>query len=217
MALTFAVGDIHGERAKMDMLLMKIESQADGGTVVFIGDYVDRGPDSAGVLQRLIEGPPSGWTWIALKGNHEIMMLEGVSDTASADEAKLWLTNGGEATQASYPDGRISQDHLDYVRGLHFLHRDKHRIYGHAFYDVDVPYEEQVADTVLWERWSAFDTLKQIAPWHFVHGHTPRSSNPTTRGNRTNIDSGAVFGGPLSAAVFDDDRSGPPVDLIQTQ
>lgn len=216
MAFTFAVGDIHGERAKMDMLLMRIESQTDCGTVVFIGDYVDRGPDSAGVLQRLIDGPPAGWTWIALQGNHEVMVLEGASDTASADEAKLWLTNGGEATRASYPEGKVSREHLDYVRDLPLLHRDRHRIYGHAFYDADVSYEDQDADKVLWERWSRSDTLEAIAPLHFVHGHTPRSSNPTTRGNRTNVDSGAVFGGPLSAAVFDDERAGPPIDILQT-
>ncbi|MCP1199901.1 metallophosphoesterase [Notoacmeibacter sp. MSK16QG-6] len=217
MALTFAVGDIHGEISKMDLLLMNIERHASGGTVVFIGDYVDRGPNSAAVLQRLIDGPPDGWRWVVLPGNHEAMMIDGARADPDSDKSSLWLMNGGEETLASYPDGKVSDDHLRFIDGLDLLYRDEHRIYGHAYYDAGRTYEDQQAKAVLWERFSPSDTLDAIAPLHFVHGHTPRASNPTTRGNRTNVDSGAVYGGPLSAAVFDDEKAGPPIGLLQTR
>ncbi|RLQ88357.1 metallophosphoesterase [Notoacmeibacter ruber] len=218
MAFTFAVGDIHGEKEKMETLLGKIGDYCDAGTVVFIGDYIDRGPDSAGVLDRLIEGPSDGWRWVILSGNHEIMMLNAISESGSStDDLPLWLQNGGKATLASYPEGTVKPEHVSFIRGLDLLYRDRHRIYGHAWYDPAVAFEDQQEEMVLWERFSSRDRMKDLAPLHFVHGHTPQASNPSSRGNRTNVDSGAVFGGPLSAAVFDDDQPGPPVDLIQAQ
>lgn len=215
MPLTFAIGDIHGEKAKMSALLAKIEAEAEGDTIVFIGDYIDRGPASAAVLDRLIAGPPEGWRWVVLPGNHEMMMLDALLGRGSRTTMEQWLFNGGETTLKSYPDGEVSTSHLEFVGNLHPLYRDRHRIFAHAWYDGSKAFEEQDEEALLWERFSSRDRLKSIAPWHFVHGHTPGAGNPTTRGNRTNIDSGAVFGGPLSAVVFDDEKPGPPIRIIQ--
>ena len=76
MPYTFAVGDIHGCHDELDRLLDIIEHGWPGGTVVFLGDYVDRGPDSRAVVKRIMAGPSSSaWRWIALKGNHEELMV----------------------------------------------------------------------------------------------------------------------------------------------
>ncbi|MDX0598335.1 serine/threonine protein phosphatase [Sinorhizobium medicae] len=210
--LTFAVGDIHGCLAQLDTLLASIESIAAGGRVIFLGDLVDRGPDSRGVVERIMAGPrTTGWKWITLKGNHEAML---VAARKGRPEMSLWLTNGGEETMASY-GGAIPLSHLVWMAELPSIIIERHRIFVHAGVDENIPLDEQGDDILLWMR---TDPNYSGTYWgrHVCHGHTPSRSNPRTVGNRTNVDSGAVFGGMLSCAVFDDDREGGPIDFLVT-
>lgn len=221
MGLTFAIGDIHGCLDQMEALLAKIElASPSGGTVVFLGDYVDRGPNSRGVIDRVMAGPAKDkWKWIALKGNHEAMM---VSCIRGEDPMEWWLGNGGHETMSSYEFttevavGRIPETHLNWVAALPEKHDDRYRIFVHAGVDETIPLEEQPSQDLLWKRfpphWSGNYWDK-----HLVHGHTPDLDNPKTIGNRTNVDSACVFGGRLSCAVFDDGEPGEPMDFISVK
>jgi serine/threonine protein phosphatase 1 len=212
MSRTYAIGDIHGCLDKLTSMLERIEAYQSGGKVVFLGDYVDRGPDSAGVISLLMAGPQKpGWEWVALKGNHEDMM---VTCTCGENPLEWWLGNGGVQTMASY-GGEIPKAHLAWCEALPLIHVDEHRIYAHAGVDESVPLEEQIEQTLLWSRKPPHYSGDYWGK-HLVHGHTPSDLNPAIIGNRTNLDSGAVFGGKLSCAVFIDDEAGSPMGFIQT-
>jgi serine/threonine protein phosphatase 1 len=210
MSFTFAIGDIHGCHEQLLEMLETVESAWSGGKIVFLGDYVDRGPDSKAVVEHLMAGPTKrGWEWVALKGNHEAMMVTAVK---FGDHVAGWLENGGVETIDSY-DGQIADMAIDWMESLPVILYDQHRIFVHAGVDESRPLERQTERTLLWSR-----PVKGYAGdyWgrHVCHGHTPAAENPITVGNRTNIDSGCVFGGSLTAAMFDDDQPGPPIRFI---
>ncbi len=124
----YAIGDVHGQKAMLDRALFLIE--ADGGPdaqIVFLGDYTDRGPDSRGVVQTLIDGVAEGRNWICLKGNHDRMfsnfVRHGIEHDARVASGISWLNRrlGGETTLTSYgihgvmhfsPYGFGEQEHL---------------------------------------------------------------------------------------------------------
>ncbi|MBY3132234.1 metallophosphoesterase family protein [Rhizobium laguerreae] len=209
MRYTFAIGDIHGCIDPLRRMIDRIEPYASEGTVVFVGDYVDRGPDSKSVLDRIIAGPSEPWRWICLKGNHEDMMVAAYADGQSR---AVWLGNGGLETEISY-GGRVLPQHLQWATDRPLMHVDRHRIFVHAGVDPQIPLDRQSQDDLLWMRFPV-DQPGEYWGKHLVHGHTPSRSNPVTTGNRTNIDSGCVFGGKLSCAVFDDEIAGGPIDFI---
>ncbi|TCU13149.1 metallophosphoesterase family protein [Rhizobium sullae] len=213
MNFTFAVGDIHGCLEPLREMLDRIRAYARAGTVVFIGDYIDRGPDSKGVIDLLMNGSRSqSWRWICLKGNHEDMMLRA---HANDGERIWWLENGGLETELSY-GGKVAVNHLLWASQLPLMHIDNNRIFVHAGVVPDLPLEMQSPQDLVWLR-VPDDYSTDYWGKHLCHGHTPSMANPMTVGNRTNIDSGCVFGGPLSCAVFDDSRPGGPIEFIQVQ
>ncbi|NLS06820.1 serine/threonine protein phosphatase [Rhizobium sp. P32RR-XVIII] len=211
MNFTFAVGDIHGCLEPLREMLDRIGGRAHGGTVVFLGDYVDRGPDSKGVVDLLMSGPGSGsWRWICLMGNHEDMMLRAYG---SDEEYIWWLENGGFQTELSY-GGRVAFGHLVWAGKLPLMHVDDHRIFVHAGVVPERALNMQRPDDLLWLR-VPDDYSTDYWGKHLCHGHTPSDRNPITVANRTNVDSGCVFGGTLSCAVFDDSLAGGPIEFIQ--
>ncbi|MGO6677891.1 metallophosphoesterase family protein [Rhizobium leguminosarum] len=212
MRYTFAIGDIHGCIDPLKRMIDRIKAYAAEGTVVFLGDYVDRGPDSKSVLDRIIAGPSDPWRWICLKGNHEDMMVAAYADGQSR---AVWLGNGGLETEISY-GGRVLPQHLQWAADRPLMHVDRHRIFVHAGVDPAFPLDRQSQDDLLWMRFVAGEPGEYWGK-HLVHGHTPSMSNPMTTGNRTNIDSACVFGGKLSCAVFDDDVAGGPIDFIEVR
>ncbi|MBB1249036.1 metallophosphoesterase family protein [Rhizobium sp. G21] len=211
MSVTIAIGDIHGCLNELASLLDIIDLAYDKGTVVFLGDYVDRGPDSAGVIERVMAGPRSrDWRWIALLGNHERMMLDALE---GRDREGFWLRNGGEETLQSYR-GEVSQTHRLWLAQRPLLHVDPFRVFAHAGLDRSKSLEDQDENTLIWRRPHPEDDHGDFFGRHLCHGHTPRDENPVTRGGRSNIDSGCVFGDRLTAAVFDDHVPGGPVRFI---
>lgn len=210
--LTFAVGDIHGCLDELRSLLDQIEAYTATGRVIFLGDLIDRGPNSRGVVELIMAGPKRpGWIWSTLKGNHEEMLLGAASGESDVD---WWLMNGGEETLASYR-GVVSARHLAWMQSLPLILVERFRIFVHAGVDETQPLERQDAEIFLWIR-RPDDHSGDYWGRHLCHGHTPSRANPRTVGNRTNVDSGAVFGGPLSCAVFDDDTPGGPIDFLKT-
>lgn len=210
MSFTFAIGDIHGCHTQLEQLLDTLELWWTGGKVVFLGDYVDRGPSSRPAVERIMAGPTRpGWQWVALKGNHEDVM---VSALRTGKHMSMWLENGGRETLESF-DEHVPAAALNWMEGLPNIHIDRNRIFAHANLDEDLPLDRQSKRTLLWSR-PAEGHSGFYWGRHFCHGHTPATENPITIGNRTNIDSGCVFGGALTAAVFDDDLPGPPIRFV---
>lgn len=212
MPLTYAVGDIHGSLHKLKALVADCRKHADGRDMllVFLGDYIDRGPDSAGVIRLVLtlqsEMPERV---IALKGNHEAWAL-GVADGSM--RLSGWLLNGGAATLQSYgvnEVGALPRAHLDWMRALRLSYDDGRRLFVHAGVNPQKPIDAQDEEELLWIREPFLDDERDYGRL-IVHGHTPlETAAPDWRGNRLNLDTAAVFGGPLTAAVFDDTRTEP--------
>ncbi|TXM70837.1 metallophosphoesterase family protein [Methylobacterium sp. WL120] len=217
--LTYAIGDIHGCADLLDALLARIETHAAGRPhrLVFLGDYIDRGPDSAGVLRTISRLHWSDPERVAcLMGNHEAMLLSGLT-TPGADD--LWLRNGGAETLASFgvdEAAAIPGDVLDWIEALPTMHADAERWYVHAGFRPGTDPETSDAQDRLWIR-EPFLSEDCDFGRHVVHGHTPQhSGTPDRRRFRTNLDTAAVYGAALTAGVFSDVQ-GPAVEFLQVR
>lgn len=217
--LTYAIGDVHGCADLLDALLARIEVHAAARPykLVFLGDYIDRGPDSAAVLQtirRLHWSDPERVT--CLMGNHEAMLLSTLSKPG-ADV--LWLRNGGVETLASFgvdEAAAIPGEVLDWIEALPTMHADARRWFVHA--GLRPGFDPAACDVQdrLWIR-EPFLSEDWDFGRHVVHGHTPQTGGrPECRPFRTNLDTGAVYGGALTAGVFTDDRA-PAVEFLQVR
>ncbi len=223
MSRTYVIADLHGRRDLLDLALEAIDLHAEQpGTVVFLGDYVDRGPKSAQVIERLVDGPgDSGWDWVCLAGNHEQMMLDVCRHNASIP---WWLTNGGGATLVSYghPIGalvdlrKVTPSHLDWIEGLRLVHADKHRVYVHAGVNPSIPLYKQDSRELTWKRYQ-FTDPRGHGDRHVIHGHEQYEDGPHTHGQRTMLDTFAWASGRLAVAVFEDELPGPPVEYLTIQ
>jgi serine/threonine protein phosphatase 1 len=214
MSLTYVIPDIHGRHDLLIKALADIAVRAGGeaGTIVTLGDYVDKGPDSKQVIDLLLSGVGEGWRLIALKGNHDALMAKALHDPS---EMASWIAKGGDTALASYGDdaAAVSQDHIAWLDGLRLMHVDTHRVYVHAGVDPGIPLGEQSETTLLWKRYpkglpNGFDGL------HVVHGHDNDPEGPLLYEGRTNLDTLAWRTGRLVVGVFDDDRPGGPIDFI---
>ncbi len=217
MPLVCAIGDVDGSLHKLRALVTRCKRYAGGRplTFVLLGDYIDRGPDSAGVVRLLIELQLSlPDRVIALKGNHEAMALDVIDGTLPAEH---WLGQGGAATLRSYGAASaraLPAAHIDWLRSLPLSHDDGRRFFVHAGIDPDRPLSAQREHDMLWIR-EPFLSDRRDHGRLIVHGHTPvETQTPDQRTNRINLDTGAVFGGPLTAAMFAD-TSVNPVALIR--
>ncbi len=221
----YAIGDVHGRLALLRGALALIE--ADGGPdapVVLVGDLVDRGPDSRGVIEHLMAGQAAGRPWTVLKGNHD-RMFQWFLGPEPRDDPRLfppldWLHPrlGGRATLASYgvsahgwrgrraihADARaaVPRAHLDWLAALPLTHErdvgDAPHLFVHAGLRPGVPLPEQAEEDLLWIR-AEWEAEAGPLPWRVVHGHTSLRE-ATDLGHRLNLDSGAGHGGPLTAA-----------------
>jgi serine/threonine protein phosphatase 1 len=183
-----------------------------------IGDYVDRGPDSRSVINYLID--QANPAMIALRGNHEQMMVDAMSGKANFE---WWLDNGGDATINSYHGRKnVPQEHLDWMAALPVIATDDHRAYVHAGVHPDVPLEDNGEDTCMWIR-ERFLREKGAFPKHIVHGHTPvwackpNPALPELLYNRTNLDTKAFHTGVLTVGVFDPELPGGPIEVLEVR
>jgi serine/threonine protein phosphatase 1 len=195
-----AVGDIHGSYDALLALAAAADLSADD-LLVTLGDYVDRGPDSASVLDWLIERRRTG-KLIALRGNHECMMLDARTDEQIRE---YWLTYGGDATLASYrrrsTEGRLSDvpdDHWTFIEDhcQSWFETDTH-FFVHANALADFSLEEQPEEILLWEK--LCDPMPHQSGKTMVCGHTPQSSGePLNLGHAVCIDTWAFGAGWLT-------------------
>jgi serine/threonine protein phosphatase 1 len=214
MSQTYVIPDIHG---RYDLLCeglaeIAVHSKGKASVVVTIGDYVDKGPDSKAVVDRLLSGVGEGFGLVALKGNHDALMVDALRDPS---KMATWIAKGGDAALASYggDPAVVPQAHIDWLDGLRLTHVDAYRLYVHAGVDPEIPLGRQGEATLLWKRYpkgfsGGFGKL------HVVHGHDNCPDGPLLYEGRTNLDTLAWRTGRLTIGVFDDDRSGGPVDFI---
>lgn len=214
MSLTYVIPDIHGRYDLLSEALAEIAAHAAGeaGIIVTIGDYVDKGPDSKAVIERLLSGVGPGWSLVALKGNHDAMMLQALRDPS---KLAAWLDKGGDTALASYggDPAAVPQSHIAWLEQLRLLHIDAQRLYVHAGVDPGIPLDRQSEATLMWKRYpkgfsGGFGKL------HVVHGHDNFPDGPLLYEGRTNLDTLAWRTGRLTVGVFDDDKPGGPVDFI---
>lgn len=214
-ALTFVIGDVHGRIDKLGALLAACQAAVDdgGAKFTFIGDYIDRGTHSRDVIEFLIRAKTLlASPIICLRGNHEEMLIR-VSDKDRSDrDLMTWWGNGGEQTLESYgvnDPSDLPPEHLDWMRGLPLQTSDRHRLFVHAGIRPGVALSDQSEQDLLWIREPFLSSDHDHGPL-VVHGHTPtRSRKPDLHANRLNIDTGACFGGPLTAAAFSDEERVP--------
>jgi serine/threonine protein phosphatase 1 len=213
MSLTYVVPDIHGRDDLLARALAEIavHSRGEASVLVTIGDYVDKGPESRQVVERLLRGV-DGPNFVALKGNHDAMMIEALRDPA---KMAPWLEKGGDAALASYggDPGAVPQSHIVWLDQLRLMHIDAHRVYVHAGLDLDAPLDRQHETTLLWKRYPK-GSSKGYGSLHIVHGHDSFSGGPLLYEGRTNLDTLAWRTGRLTVGIFEDDRPGGPVDFI---
>ena len=214
----YAVGDIHGRSDLLRALHGKIlaDAQASAATrrlVVYLGDYIDRGADSRGVIDLLIEGPPQGFTPVYLIGNHEEFLLRSLEDESAI---RPWLMNGGQETCLSYGIdlrwGRLQEQltaeipaaHRNFLENLSYSHTEGDYFFAHAGVRPGVPLNQQEPRDLIWIR-EPFLSSEADHGRVVVHGHTPTSA-PVFRHNRIGVDTGACYGGALTALALEDDR-----------
>lgn len=215
----YAVGDVHGCDARLALLYQQIAEDAaarpaDRVVLIHLGDYVDRGPDSAGVIRRLLGAPPvRGAEVVNLRGNHEALLLAGYGPGVEMQAEWVWIANGGRATLLSYGeevDSRardsIPADHLAFMQGLVPSWQAGGYFFAHAGVRPGIALAEQDPQDLMWIREPFLSSDAEFGAV-VVHGHTPRNA-VELRPNRINIDTGAVFGGPLTCLVLEADRMG---------
>ena len=222
----YAVGDIHGQLTELRRVLGLIE--ADGGPdaeIVFLGDYTDRGPDSKGVIDLLVEGQAQGRNWTYLQGNHDRMfhwfMRDYPQHEAYLPVERYWLHPrlGGDPTLASYgleftersrmldvhkmARDAVPQSHIKFLQEAVLSHETEALFFAHAGIRPGVALAEQDEEDLLWIR-KEFHVDPRMHPKLVVHGHTPQA--PAAYRHRIAIDSGVFFTGRLTAVEIHGDR-----------
>lgn len=217
----YAVGDVHGCFERLVAMHEQIaadlaERPAEHAVLIHLGDYVDRGLESAQVVEWLLAGPPVPADRIVnLMGNHEQMMLAAVART-DADAGDVWMRNGGAESLMSWGvprtatpkewASRIPTPHLLFLRDLALQLRIGPYLFVHAGVRPGVPLHQQTRQDLLWIR-EPFLSSKKNHGAVIVHGHSPRR-DPFVGSNRIGIDTGAVIGGALTCVVLEADRLG---------
>lgn len=214
MSLTYVIPDLHGRDDLLSRALAEIvaHSAGNGGLIVTIGDYVDKGAHSREVIERLRSGI-TGWNLVTLKGNHDAMMVQGLRDPA---KLAFWMARGGDAALASYggEPSAVPEAHIVWLDQLRLMHVDTHRIYVHAGVDPELPLQQQNEATLLWKRYPKTDS-GGFGGRHVVHGHDNDPDGPLLFEGRTNLDTQAWRTGRLTVGIFDDGKAGGPVDFIE--
>ena len=226
----YAVGDIHG----CNILLQKIHNKILATSkdiegqklLIYLGDYIDRGPDIKGTIQTLIDFQPENFTKVFLLGNHEQMLLDFMA--GKRNSLYIWLGNGGLETLESYGSDMNSYiDHSmelkdeelirkQFTRLLPFSHKNffnqlilnyewGNYFFVHAGINPDLPIEKQEKETMLWTREKNFFNPKMTCSKIIVHGHTPVEKIEKYP-FRINLDTGSFYSGKLSCLKIENGK-----------
>ncbi|MEW6328277.1 MAG: metallophosphoesterase family protein [Thermodesulfobacteriota bacterium] len=191
----FAVGDIHGCLDKLEGLMGILPVNLGQDTIVFLGDYINRGPASPQVIDYLLDLQTKVNYAVFLMGNHEKMFL----DYLSMVDPFLFILNGGQKTIDAYSRGGeffLPPAHHDFFHSLRLIYETEDYIFVHAGLRPNVPLKDQKIDDILWIREAFFSSMYDFGK-EVVFGHTP-FSEPLVMRNKIGIDTGAVYGNKLT-------------------
>jgi serine/threonine protein phosphatase 1 len=205
MGKIFAIGDIHGSIDRLQDLMQKIPIDFANDTLLFIGDYIDRGPGSVEVVEYLMDLKKRVPEIILLKGNHEDMLEKYLDGT----DRFTYLLNGGQSTLDSYLSKThrsdsfpIPAEHIDFFKSLRLYYETEAYIFVHAGLRPKIPLASQKSEDLLWIRdkfiYSKYNFGKPV-----VFGHTPLEK-PLVEPNKIGIDTGAVYGNALTCVQLPD-------------
>lgn len=202
----FVIGDIHGCSKALRTMIEKLAPSHDD-SIVFLGDFIDRGPDSRGVVDQVVELAKTTRV-ISLRGNHELMLM-GV--LFGGCDPEIWLKSGGASTLASYGGSleRIAVQHGDFFRSLRAHHETEKELFVHAGCEPDLPLEKAGDACRYWNHFT------EVPPPHcsgkrVIVGHTPQGSGKVlNHGHFVCVDTYCFGGGWLTAMDLDTD------DVIQ--
>lgn len=222
----YAIGDVHGQLDMLRAAHARIEADRAAvrdaeAPVVHLGDLVDRGPDSRGVLDFVIEGRDSRKPWLAIRGNHDQLFSEyletGTDPRSGVGSGWIGQSMGGEATLVSYgvrmgalrsraaiheeAVEKVPEAHRRFLKAMPVFHATRDLLFVHAGIRPGIPISQQDKDDLMWIRQPFLSDTRDHGLL-VVHGHTP-GDDPRHCGNRVNLDTGAAYGDPLTAAVFE--------------
>jgi serine/threonine protein phosphatase 1 len=196
-----AVGDIHGYAEKLIALLDQVQpSETD--RIVFLGDYIDRGPDSKAVIDYLHDLRAIFPQSVFLRGNHEQQLLN-MAFSGKVEDVDFFLINGGDASLASYGGlEAIPVEHISFFKETKLWHLEnianQQYLFVHAGVKPNCPLEQQTAQDLLLISEPFLESSKPMGETIVVHGHTPNPNVPTTAPYRIALDSGVYIKGPIS-------------------
>jgi len=203
----YAIGDIHGQAGMLNILIEKVPFEKDD-EIVFIGDYIDRGPDSRGVVEAVLEFGLMYPKTTFLRGNHEDLLLDFLNGRGGYQPG-VFLMNGGYETLESYGlDPRedslsLPPLHMKFFEELPIRHETRGYIFVHAGMRPGVPMDEQTEHDMLWIRQDFFQSDEDFGK-PVVFGHTPMPDVLDLLPRLLGIDTGAAYGGMLTCVQLDD-------------
>ncbi len=200
----FAIGDIHGCLFALEALLESLPINWGRDYLIFLGDYIDRGPDSRRVLELIMDLKKDFPERVfPLKGNHEWMFERFLSGL----DVEIFLYNGGSSTLKNYfEEGKLNipEEHKNFIKELPLFLETKHYFFVHAGINPNKPLEEQTEEDLLWIRQS-FYFYEGKFPKKVIFGHTPFPEVLHLE-DRIGIDTGCVYGGKLTALELPEER-----------
>ncbi len=202
--MIYAIGDIHGCKNSLEALIEKIPMEKKD-TLIFLGDYIDRGPDSKGVVDLLLDLSVKHANTVFLKGNHE-WMFERFYDTRGIKAWEIWEYNGARKTLSSYGDiESIPETHVNFLKKTRYYHLQDGYVFVHAGVRPEIPLEEQDPEDLIWIREQFIFYKEPMKGYTVVFGHTPQD-NPILSDDKIGIDTGCVYGGSLTCIRVNDKK-----------
>lgn len=214
--VVYAIGDVHGclDQLRIVEKAIVADAQCYKGErlIVMLGDYVDRGPNSSGVLDHLLSTPPEGFDRICLAGNHEVLMADFLRQPR---QLSAWLGMGGDVTLSSYGmlpnrmfnigearrraliEGHVPRLHIDFLNGLPTALELPGVTFVHAGTRAGIDLDDQNEEDLLWMRPDPAEDARR-GDAMIIHGHTPSAAPVLTR-NRIGLDTAAFASGTLTA------------------
>lgn len=215
----YVIPDIHGRADLLNRALTHIEEiQPEGGKIIFLGDYVDRGPDSCAACLLVRDGGDEKWEYVALQGNHEAMFIQAFLEQQPGQY--YYDPNAfKDFLPVKYHDrpldeqNRFLEPWIHWMNSLPKYHIVDNNVFVHAGWDPTKAPEQQNDRMMQWVRYRDEEPF-YCTNAYLTHGHTPRKDGPVFAPNRVNLDAGAVFYGMLAVGVYERGKLGP-VDILR--
>lgn len=206
----YAFPDIHGRHDLLQKALDHVYRENPlGGKIIFLGDYIDRGPDNKKVLETVMN-PKDGWEFVCLMGNHEEMFIDALNGKMQFYDPAVVREYAPDAKTLQDAREGVPKEVVDWMWNLKLFHFEGPNVFAHAHYDDDLLPEHQQKHDVLWTRMDDWTAYRSQADRLFLtHGHTPRKHGPVTSPNRVNLDAGGVFYGRYVIGEYYEGIKGP--------